>query len=88
MEKVEEMKKFLTGLDLTQDVLNSLFRQLDKSDQTLENWKRRSKEDWKDELQLMGNARGFSDIFNYLHPPSEGIEVLMARNYSKTWTKR
>ena len=42
MEKVEEMKKFLTGLDLTQDVLNSLFRQLDKSDQTLDNWKRRT----------------------------------------------
>ena len=64
MEKHEEMNDFLTGLDLTQDVLDSLFRQLSKSEKTLDNWMKRTKEDWKD---IAGKAAGV-DIFNYLHP--------------------
>ena len=57
------MKEFLTGLDLTQDELDSLFRQLDKSPKALENWKKRSLEKWEKYYQLGG-----VDIYNYLHP--------------------
>ena len=63
MEMHEGMKDFLTGLDLTQDVLDSLFRQLDKSGNTLDTWKRRTKEDWLRRLPDCGD-----DIYNYLHP--------------------
>ena len=63
MEKHKEMKDFLTELDLNQDVLDSLFRQLSKSDKTLDNWKKRSETQWKEFYGLAG-----VDIFNYLHP--------------------
>ena len=64
MEKVKEMKDHLAGLDLTQDVLNSLFRQLDKSEKTLAIWKEIGKEDWKD---FAGKLAGVQ-IYNYLNP--------------------
>ena len=48
--------------------LNKLITELENDPECLEDWKRRTEAQWKDELQLMGNARGFSDIFNYLHP--------------------
>ena len=70
MSETEKMKKFLRGLDLSQDELDSLFRQLDKSDETLDDWKRRTKEDWKD---IVGNAAGI-DIYNYLHPRGQGSD--------------
>ena len=73
MQDVNEMKHFLGELDLTQDVLDSLFRQLDKSEKTtLANWKDVTKEDWE-------KYYGFSgvEIYNYLHPESDGIVVLI-----------
>ena len=63
MDTVEKMKVFLRGLDLTQEVLDPLFRQLDKSGITLDTWKRRTKEDWLRRLPDCGD-----DIYNYLHP--------------------
>ena len=63
------MKEFLRGLDLSQEDLDSLFRQLDKSEKTLDIWKRRTREDWKEYYQLVG-----VDIYNYLHPRREGSD--------------
>jgi hypothetical protein len=66
MDEVEEMKEFLTGLDLTQATLDSLFRQLDKSGKkALANWKEIDKSDWKD---IAGGILAGVQIHNYLHP--------------------
>ena len=64
MEMHEGMKDFLTGLDLTQDVLDSLFRQLDKSGNTLDNWKKMTEAQWE---RITGSLAGIQ-IYNYLHP--------------------
>ena len=62
MDTVEEMKVFLRELDLTQEVLDSLFRQLDKSGNTLDTWKKRTEAQWLRRLPDCGD-----DIYNYLH---------------------
>ena len=71
MNEIEKMKEFLRGLDLSQEDLDSLFRQLDKSEKTLDIWKRRTREDWKEYYQLVG-----VDIYNYLNPKSKGNKYL------------
>ena len=66
------MKDFLAGLDLTQDELDSLFRQLDKSDKTLENWMKMTEAQWKEFYGFSG-----AQIYNYLNPRREGIIFLV-----------
>ena len=61
---LEEFKTFLTSNGYTE--LNA---ELTQFPARFESWKKRTKEDWKEELNaIQGNVSGFSDIFNYLHP--------------------
>ena len=73
MNEIEKIKEFLRELDLTREELESLYRQLAKNDMTLDIWKRRTEQDWKDYYQLAG-----IDIYNYLHPRIQGNRVLIA----------
>ena len=60
---LEGFKKFLSS-----NGYQELNAELAQFPARFESWKKRTEAQWKQELQLMGNARGFSDIFNYLHP--------------------
>lgn len=51
--------------------LYNLVTELEGDSGFLEDWKKRTEAQWKDELQLLGNPSGFSDIYNCLHPQSE-----------------
>jgi hypothetical protein len=62
---LEGLKKLLRSLGL-----GDVEAILGQTPNLYESWKKRSRDDWKDELkELRGNAVGFTDIYNYLNPP-------------------
>ena len=52
--------------------LNNLITELENDPECLEDWKQRTESQWKEFYQLAG-----VDIYNCLHPPSEGIIFLI-----------
>jgi hypothetical protein len=75
METVPSKEGLLEALkDLGQ---TELYNQLLNTPSLFMIWKKRTEAQWKEELiALKGNAGGFSDIYNYLNPRSEGINYL------------
>lgn len=68
----EDVKEYLKGLALDEKLLATLLHQLENGRNTLTAWKKRDKNDWKEELiALTGSASGVSDIYNYLHPEKQ-----------------
>jgi hypothetical protein len=54
--------------------LQSLVDEYKEDPEVIEDWKKRTEGQWEKELlAIKGNSSGFSDIYNYLHPRSEGI---------------
>ena len=65
---IQGLKELLQELNLTE-----LIEQL--NDESFEDWKKRTKSQWKGILKdSKGNYIGFSDIYNYLNPGWQGKE--------------
>jgi hypothetical protein len=63
---------------LERNGLQQLITQLYNYPEVIEDWMKRSKEDWKEFYGFAG-----IDIYNYLHPKNEGILVFNSRKYFK-----
>jgi hypothetical protein len=55
---------------LKREELDDLSRKLDKYPECFNDWKHRTKEDWEKYYQLAG-----IDIYNYLNPRREGVDI-------------
>lgn len=67
----ENVKDYLEGLGLDDNILAPLVNQLNKGRNTLEAWTEMTEGQWKEFYGLAG-----IQIYNYLHPRSEGIDYL------------
>ena len=74
MSEIEKFKKFLK-----RQQIDSLVDELEEDEECFEDFKRRTKEDWKEYYQLVG-----VDIYNYLHPKSQGNRLLLLESSNKT----